>query len=178
MKSLNHFTLPIWGLKMGMHEFDFQVDSAFFQHFEHSEIAKGQFDVRLYFDKRPNMLVLTFDFEGHVEANCDRCLATIQLPVKGTEQLMVKFAEAEKEEADIWYITKAHSEINVAKAIYEFISLTVPMIKTYDCTDEKHAPCDEEMLQFLQPDPGEEDSSDDNSFNPFKDALKDFNQKN
>ena len=178
MKSLNHFTLPIWGLKMGMHEFDFQVDSEFFSHFEQNVIEQGEFNIKLYFDKRPDMFVLTFDFGGHVQTNCDRCLATINLPVKGSEQLMVKFADEEKEEGEIWYIARGRTELNVAKQVYEIIFLALPIIKTYDCQNDKQSPCDEEMLSYLQPNEAEEDSSEDDLSNPFKDAFKDFNQNN
>ena len=179
MKSLNHFTLPIWGLKMGMHEFDFQVDSEFFKHFEQTLIETGEFDVKLYFDKRSDMFVLTFDFEGHVQTNCDRCLATIKLPVKGNEQLIVKFADEEKQEDEIWYLPKGQTELNVAQQVYEIILLALPIIKIYDCENDEQAPCDEEMLSYLQPEKtAEENNSEADLSNPFKDALKDFNQNN
>ncbi|MFK7807524.1 MAG: DUF177 domain-containing protein [Saprospiraceae bacterium] len=174
MKTLHHFTLPILGLKMGVHQFDFQVDSEFFNNFDQSVIKQGEFDVRLYFDKRPDMIVLIFEFEGHVQTTCDRCLATIKLPVKGNNQLMVKYAEAESEEDEIWYIPSGTSELNVAKPVYEFITLSLPIIK--NCDDTEESSCDEEMLRYLQK-PSEEDEAsdeDDESPNPFRDALKDF----
>lgn len=177
MKSLNHFTLPILGLKMGMHQFDFQIDKEFFNHFDQSVIESGEFDVRLYFDKRPDMIVLVFEYEGFAQTNCDRCLATIQLPVKGNNQLLVKYAEEESEDDEIWYIPSGKSELNVAKPIYEFILLSLPIIKTYDCQSEEQPPCDEEMLRYLIPpeETKEEDTGEDDDLsNPFRDALKDF----
>ncbi len=190
MKTLNHFTLPIKGLKMGMHQFDFQVDSAFFSHFENSTIREGTFDVRLQFDKRADMFVLDFEFSGKVNTACDRCLANIHLPVNGTAQVMVKFAEAEQptsrpgssvdpmkagwEENDIWYISKNQHELNVAKHVYEFITLALPLIKTYDCHNDEHAPCDSEMLKYLNT---QTISQDESTSNPFVDALKNFKTK-
>ncbi len=178
MKSLNHFTLPIMGLKMGMHQFDFQVDKEFFNHFDQEVIEDGKFDIKLYFDKRPDMIVLVFEFEGAVQTNCDRCLATINLPVKGNNQLLVKYAEEESEDDEIWYIPSGKSELNVAKPIFEFIILNLPIIKTYDCQSEEQAPCDEEMLRYLQPsdekETDEESNEDNDLSNPFRDALKDF----
>lgn len=178
MKSLNHFTLPIMGLKMGVHQFDFQVDKEFFSQFDQKVIEDGKFDVKLYFDKRPDMIVLVFEFEGAVQTNCDRCLATINLPVKGNNQLLVKYAEEESEDDEIWYIPSGKSELNVAKPIFEFIILNLPIIKTYDCQSEEQAPCDEEMLRYLTPadeiDADKKSNEDDDLSNPFRDALKDF----
>ena len=175
MKSLNHFTLPILGLKVGLHQFDFQIDSSFFAHFEQQVIEKGDCQVRLYFDKRPDMMVLNFDWHGSVQTKCDRCLATIQLPINGNNQLMVKYAATEREEDEIWYIPSGKSEINLAKVIYEFVFLSLPIIKTYDCENDEQPPCDEEMLQYLLPENENEEDNDDDSSNPLWDALKDFN---
>jgi uncharacterized protein len=183
MKSLNHFTLPIMGLKLGMHQFDFQVDKEFFDHFDQTIFSDGVFKVRLYFDKRADMIVLVFDFEGTVQTTCDRCLADITLPVKGNNQLLVKYAEEESEEDEIWYIPQGKSELNVAKQVYEFILLALPIIKTYDCQKEAIPPCDNDMLRYLQTpdvvveeedDEENDEDEDDDLSNPFWDALKDF----
>ena len=82
MSVLKVFTIPLLGLKIGMHEFDFEVSSDFFAEFEGSPISEANFEVKLYLDKRPDeMLVLVFTFQGTTAAECDRCLRFDFLPV-------------------------------------------------------------------------------------------------
>jgi len=176
MKSLNHFSIPIQGLKDGMHQFDFQVDRAFFANFENSQIEDGDFNVKLYFDKRPDMYVMTFSFEGNIQTACDRCLVDIKLPLKGDNQLMVKFAETRSEEAEIIYIPRGLNELNVAKYVYEFITLAVPILKVYDCENDESPPCNEEMLDYL--DNNQQKQEDEDSSNPIWDTLKNLDNKN
>ena len=150
MSVLKVFTIPLLGLKTGMHEYDFEVKSDFFAEFEGSPISEANFEVKLFFDKCPDeMMVLIFTYQGTTTTECDRCLAEIQLPVKGEEQLVVKFADQAREEVEVVYLLKGTPEINVARYIYEFIILSLPIIKVYDCEDEDPLPCDEAMLDKL-----------------------------
>ncbi len=149
MSALNSFIIPLKGLKDGIHEFDFEVADWFFEEFPESPIKKGTFDVKLFFDKRPDMLVLTFDFKGRVHTDCDRCLAAIKLPVQGNQQLLFKYAGQEGEEGEVIYITRHTSLLNVARFLYEYICLALPLIKAYNCEEDPEQHCNEEMLNIL-----------------------------
>lgn len=170
METLNQFTIPLEGLKDGMHQFDFQIDKEFFKHFEQSPIQEGNFDLKLFFDKRPDLLVLTFDFKGSFSTNCDRCLEAIQLPMKNNEQLLVKYAETPSEEAEVVYIERGTQQLNVAKYAYEFICLSIPMIKVYDCEEDENPPCNQAILDQLY----KEEEIEEETKNPVWDALKDL----
>ncbi|MEL6866882.1 MAG: DUF177 domain-containing protein [Bacteroidota bacterium] len=167
MFELKEFSIPIKGLNEGMHEFDYQIDKSFFQHFEASPIEEAQFDLKLFFDKRPDMIVLTFDLKGTVKTECDRCLEELQLPISNAPQLLIKYAVQEKEDAEIVYIQRERDELNVTRYVYEFICLSMPMIKYHSDTEE----CDAQMLKYLDRD--EEQQAD----NPIWDELKNFDQK-
>ena len=93
MDALKEFIIPIEGLSEGVHQFDFQLDQDFFNHFKNDLIAEGQFDLKLYFDKRPDMIVLTFDFDGAFRTACDRCLEHINVPLRDRQQMMIKYAD-------------------------------------------------------------------------------------
>lgn len=171
MDALVQFNIPVSGLGDGVHSFDFQIDSSFFEHFEKSPIQEGQFTVKAYFDKRPDLYVLSFDISGSFKTTCDRCLEDLNLPIKSSESLMVKFDETEHEEADIVYIIQGAKNFNIAKYIYEFILLAIPMIKTHELAD---LDCDEEMTKFLEIEETEEPDASENSIWA---ALKDFKKK-
>ena len=93
MKRLVEFTLPIKGLKNGVHEYEFHIERTFFSEFEASPITEGGVDVHMVLDRHSDMLVFEFEIEGTVRAECDRCLAEIDLPIESFPQLLVKFSE-------------------------------------------------------------------------------------
>lgn len=150
MDALRHFSIPLAGLKNEIHEFNFQIESDFFKNFEESPIEDGNFEVKLTLDKRSDMLILVFDFKGSFKTECDRCLADINLPMEGKVDLIVKYADQAGEDAEVIYITRDTFEFNVAKYIYEFIILKMPLTNVYDCESEQENVCDLEMLKYLE----------------------------
>lgn len=176
MKAFREFSIPIKGLSIGLTEFDFKIDNQFFESFEESPIQEGKFDVKCYLDKRSDMLIFTFDFKGSFKTECDRCLANIDLPISENGDLIVKYAEQPEEDGEVVYIVRETSEFNVAKYIYEYICLSMPVTNIYDCEEEEETVCDLKMLAYL--DQKEDETEEENSSNPFKDAFKDFNKNN
>ena len=173
MDALQPYILPLKGLGAGNHTFTFVVDNDFFAAFPDSPVEKAAVQLELALDKRPNLLVLDFSFSGWVEEKCDRCLAQIQLPVEGENQLLVKFGEAEEDndDEDVVYIPAETSVWSVAQFAYEYILLGVPMIKM--CEDRSTSTdCDEEMLSYLE----NKNSEDEQAHNPLRDALKNWKQ--
>ena len=173
MNVLDQFSIPVMGLRNGLHEYNFQIEKDFFDAFEASFIKDGQVQVHFSIDKREDMYVLLFSLNGKVEVTCDRCLDLFELPIESSENLLVKFDEKEWEDADVVYIIKGTLELNVAKYIYEFIHLAVPMTKTHD---DAGGDCNPEMLKYLDGDDKEEETP--SVTNPFEDALKGFNFEN
>ena len=71
MKSLNQFSIPIEGLKEGVHHFNFEIDEAFFKNFENSPIQESNFEVKLSLDKRADMIIFDIDSAGSFRTACD-----------------------------------------------------------------------------------------------------------
>lgn len=173
MNPLVPFVIPIRGLFPGLHDYTFEIDASFFEQFENAPVQDGDVEVRLALNKQTDMYVLHFEFEGTVKTDCDRCLAPINLPIEGAERLLVKFSlEETSEEAEVIFIHPETPKLDVSKYVYEFISLAIPMIKTYDCQAEDERPCDDKMLGYLETQ-NEEEQPD----NPIWDALKKLKEK-
>ncbi len=171
MKALIPFSIPVSGLRDGLHQYDFTVDKAFLAAFPDTPVEEGDLRVHLDFHKRPAMFVLEFTVEGTVRAACDRCLENINLPVSGEHRIVVKFSEEERaDEAEVVYVAPTLEELDVSPYVYEFVVLSLPLVKVYECEDDENAPCNEEMLSYLEKsedtDPGEETP------NPIWDELK------
>ena len=169
------YTLPIKGLKDGMHHFTYEVDVAFFATFPDSTVKEANIQLEVQLDKRPNLMVFDFDFSGTVSTPCDRCLAAINLPIQGQNRLLVKFGEEEEEleDEDVVLIPRETSQWNIAQFVYEYLLLAVPLIKTYDCTAEEPVPCDLDTLDRLEG-KGDQQPTEASQDNPIWDALKDW----
>ncbi len=168
------FNLPILGLHQGIHEYEFRCDPAFFKLFEKSLVESGNFHVNLSLDKKIDMLVLDFGFTGAVAATCDRCLAPIQLPVEGGDQLILKYADGVSDDVDIIFIQKDRDHYNVAEYVHEIIELALPIINKYDCEAEKIRPCDFKVLEVLEA----RSAIENKEGNPLWDSLKNLNIDN
>ncbi len=176
MDALVQYSIPVKGLRNGTHEFNFYIDHTFFACFENTPVNDGNVEVKMIFDKRPGLFVLEFDLAGTVKTECDRCLAEIDLPIAGQQRLLVKFSEEkESEEADVIFVAPDLQQLNVAKYIYEYIVLAMPMIKVYNCREQDPPVCNEEMLRYLEQEGEEQDEA---THNPLWDELKKFQNKN
>ena len=174
MKALKQFSIPFSGLKLGKHQFDFEIDKSFFDAFEYSLVKDGALKVTLELDKQETMLILNFHILGTIQLNCDKCLAEFAQPIEIEERQIVKFAEDELESDDLEIIVlnRKESEIDVSEMIYEFINVSIPYINICEQaeTDQK---CDPEMIATLEKlASGNVEKEEEKSDDPRWEALK------
>ncbi len=175
MDSLKHFILPISGMNEGEHFYEFSIDQEFFEHFENTPLSNGNLKVNLLVDKRPSFISLSFDLNGTVKAECDRCTANIGLPIVNQYESVIKMRSensVSNSEEDVIYLSPFAEEFSVASLIYEIICLSVPMIKTVDCDNMDPRPCNTAVLEVLNRPVSNEESEENNV---FKEAFKDLN---
>ncbi|MDQ8003654.1 MAG: DUF177 domain-containing protein [Pedobacter sp.] len=173
MKALKQFSIPFTGLKLGKHNFDFEIDKSFFDAFEHSLVKDGALKATVELDKQETMLILGFHVEGTIKLNCDTCLSDFEQPIELNERQIVKFAEEvdedEPEDLEIIVLPRKETAIDVSELIYEFITVAVPFINK--CEQAGQA-CDEQMLNTLEKlSTGSEEQEEQNS-DPRWEALK------
>jgi uncharacterized metal-binding protein YceD (DUF177 family) len=174
LKPLKQFSIPFTGLKIGRHQFDFEVGNSFFDAFEYSLIKQGDLKVEVELDKQETMMILQFHIVGTILLDCDKCLSDFNYLLDIKERQIVKFAEDELESDDLEIIvlSRKESSIDVADLIYQFITVSVPYIKTCEQGGEEQQ-CDPEMIERLEsysagtPEPEEKNDSD-----PRWEALK------
>lgn len=178
MKRHNTFNIPFKNAKLGLHEYNFQVDHDFFQEYESKTIEKGQFDIKVLLDKKETMLDLEFQISGKIDVPCDRCLAEIDIPVEAVERIVVKFDDFGKEDTDeVIYIGTEETNLNVADLIYEFVSISIPFSNTIDCESNDYKYCDEKVLDYymaLEEESEEAKEPEKEEKSKIWDALKDI----
>ncbi len=177
LKTLKIYSIPFKGLKLGKHQFDFEITDAFFDEFEYSLVKKGNLSCKVDLEKQETMLLLDFRINGVVDRSCDRCLAGFPEPVDIQERQIVKFGEAEPGETDddIMFLARNDFELDLAELIYEYINLAMPL--TSVCADEGNLPfCDQEMLDKLKLFSGTEQDKENTDPDPRWNVLKNTKQ--
>ena len=173
MKALKQFSIPFTGLKLGKHNFEFEIDKSFFDEFEHSLVKDGKLKAEVELDRQETMLVLSFRIAGTIKLNCDTCLSDFDQPIELEERQIVKFVEAveedEIEDLEIIVLPRKETAIDVAELIYEFITVATPFINK--CEQAGKA-CDEQMLSTLEKLAAGNEEQEEKNDDPRWEALK------
>ena len=151
MNLMDQFRIQFGSLTNGEHEFEFEIDDKFFEHFENSVIQHGHVDVLVTVEKKDYMLVVDFTMEGTVGVQCDRCGENMDVELSGYNELTVKFGEEDLgEEDDVIIISPKENELNVAQFIYEYATLLVPMRNVHPDDENGVSTCNPEILRKLE----------------------------
>jgi uncharacterized metal-binding protein YceD (DUF177 family) len=128
VKKLNAYDIDVYGLKDKQYVYQFDSDNSFFEALEQDFISAGNCKTEVTIDKSSTMLLLNFSIKGTVTLACDRSLKLFDEPVEAHEKLILKFGDHHEELADnIELIRQDTIKINVARYIFEYIALALPM---------------------------------------------------
>lgn len=150
MKALKQFSIPFTGLKLGQHQFEFDIDRSFFEAFEHSLVKDGSLKAKVGLEKQETLLVLTFHVEGTIQLACDTCLSNFDQSIELNEREIVKFADELSEDVDdleIMVLPRKDTEIDISDLLYEYITVAVPFINK---CEQAGKTCDPQMLEALR----------------------------
>lgn len=147
MEPHSSFDIPLEALSDGTHRFTFHLDTPFFVAHEGALLDGGDVGAHLEVDKVRGHYTLHFGGAGGVDVECDRCLQPVRIPIDFDEEVVLKFGgTAIREEAEVIYLPVGTDELNVARVLYELVTLSVPIAHTHDDAGET---CDPEMTKFL-----------------------------
>jgi len=132
MKKLNEYLVPFVGLKLGKHQFEYQIDKTFFDYFEYDDFETANIQVDLVLEKKSLMLELHFDHKGTVHVPCDVTGEMFDLPVEGNTKVVVQFGEEfNNENEELLILPHGEHQIDVSQYIYEMIALSVPLKRVH-----------------------------------------------
>jgi uncharacterized protein len=165
----NAFHISFVGLKIGKHEFEFDVNNSFFETLPYSLIEKGDLKAWLTLEKKETMLLASFYVDGTVEMVCSRCNEPMQAEVEGGLDLIYKFGHESYDDENLIVISQDSYEIDVTQPIYELITVSLPSRPVHE-----EGECDEEMVKLLEKFQIKEKRDNDES-DPRWSALKNLN---
>ena len=132
MKQLNEFLIPFAGLKLGKHQFEYQINKAFFDSFDYDDFESATIKVSVVFEKKQTMLELNIKHNGTVYVPCDLTNEMFDLPIKGKGRLIVQFGEVYNDDNDeLLILPHGEHQINISQIIYEMIVLSIPLRRVH-----------------------------------------------
>ena len=123
-------------LPIGTHHFDFQLDNAFFESLEKSEILRGQVDCKATLNLREEDYQLNIAVHGTVFVVCDRCLDPMALEIDDEQEIF-----SEDEENDQMVNDKM---VNLQWLAYEIVSINIPIVHSHQAGE-----CNKQMELLL-----------------------------
>ena len=145
MCSLEQFKIDLKGLTAEVTTLDFDLDNAFFNALDETEVESGSLHVSLSIRKASGFFELLFHTVGTVDIVCDRCLDLMEQPIETDNRLMVKFGSTGSEDDDTVIVDENEGILDTSWFIYEFIALAIPI-------QHVHAPgkCNPAMTKALE----------------------------
>lgn len=175
---LKDYEISFFGLKEGLHRFDYKIDKQFFECFEYDEFLSADIDIELDFRKKSNMLELNFRGQGKAQVNCDVSFEPFDLPLSGALDLVVKFGEEYDDDNDeVLILPHGEHQMNVAQYIYEMMVLAVPSKKVHPGIEDGSLETDIlKRLNELSPNRERKTESTDPRWDDLKKLLIDKNK--
>lgn len=165
------YIIPFVGLKLGKHEFQYNITNAFFENYEYSIVKKGDVKITFELEKKETMLIGTFFIDGEVTVDCDRCGDELRTPIKDEYQLIYKFATEPEEDESLVVVYPEEFEIDIADSILEFISVSLPGRNIHP-EGECNAEMMKVMQEYLMVSEDESENEEDEDVDPRWSALK------
>lgn len=177
MRKLKDFTIPFVGLKVGKHQFEYEIDNEFFEHFEFDDFNSANLKVALLLEKKTTMMELTFKASGTVNVNCDLTNEPFDQPIDSELFIVVKFGEEYNDDnEELLILPFGDYQINVQQYIYELIVLAVPSKRVHPGVKDGSLQSEVlEKLEELSPKEKEEKKEEDIDprWNKLKNLLND-----
>lgn len=173
MRNLAAYTIPFVGLKLGKHQFEYDIDNEFFEHFEYDDLNSANVKIDLLLEKKTTMMELTFKASGSVNVNCDITNEPYDQPIDGSLFLVIKFGdEFNDENEDLLILPHGEFEVNIQQYIYELIVLSIPLKRVHPGVED--GTLDSEVLDKLEELSinNNENKNDEDEIDPRWDKLK------
>jgi uncharacterized metal-binding protein YceD (DUF177 family) len=172
MNNLKEYLIPFIGLKIGKHQFDYQLDNTFFSNFDYDEFNEASVKVSVVLEKKSTMLTLEIKHKGTVNVPCDVSGEEFDLAIKGKLNLIVKFGDTYNDEhEELLILPHGEFQVNVAQYIYESIVLSVPLRRIHPGVKDGSLKEVIEKLEALAPKENKE-SVQKNDIDPRWENLK------
>ncbi len=127
MKSISKHKIEFAGLKIGKHQFNFELNKEFFENFSFFDFNNINLCVVVDLTKKSTLLELNFHAKGSVNVNCDMTNEPFDMPFNKEDFLVVKFGqEYNDEDNEILVLPYGEHKVILDQYLYELVMLSLP----------------------------------------------------
>jgi uncharacterized metal-binding protein YceD (DUF177 family) len=165
------FVLAFAGLKEGIHHFDRDITTKFFDAFDYTEFSNAALKVHIELNKKATMLEVQFSVSGTITVGCDLTNEPFDLPISPTHELVVKFeSDFNNENEHLLVLPHGSHQVDVAQTLFETIVLAVPQKRIHPGI--KNGSLQSDLLDRLDDLSPSESTNEPEVTDPRWDALK------
>lgn len=156
MANKRAFEIAFVGLKLGVHEFNYELDDQFFVDRGAEDFANVVSKVKVSIEKNAGLMLLKFEVDGKADVSCDRCGNPLRIDLWDEFNVIVKLVDNPEEmnnteeDPDVFYILRTESHLDVSDWLYEFVLLSVPNQKVCGFDENAVSKCNPEVLDKLK----------------------------
>jgi len=148
VKELSKYNIDIYGLEDKQYDYEMESGDAFFEELEQDLIEHGHFKTNIVLNKSATMIQLHFHTVGSVTLVCDRSLEPFEHAIDSNDRIILKLGDHNEElTEEIEIINRNTSRINVARYLFDFVALSLPVKKIHPSLRT-----DEDEIDFLDED--------------------------
>ncbi len=155
MASKRAYEIAFVGLKQGEHEFNYILEDEFFLEKAAEDAKNMHATVKLLLEKNSGFMRLKFQTGGTAMVHCDRCGNELQINLWDEFNMVVKLIDnpevmnEQEEDADIFYIAKTESHLNISNWLYEFTMLSIPVQNVCGQDEDGNSLCNASVIEKL-----------------------------
>lgn len=138
------FHIDLTTLSLGVHEYVYTLDDAFFEGLDQDEILGGNCKASVVLTAKEHSFDLQLSIDGHVQAPCDRCLDPVDLTVEIDDELTAKLGQAPAEDDEILWVDPKYPVLDLDWLLYECVELSLPIVINHEAGH-----CNPEMEKIL-----------------------------
>ena len=148
MKSISIHKIEFAGLKVGKHQFSFELNKEFFENFSFFDFNNISLKVDIDLIKKSNLLELNFYAKGSVNVNCDMTNEPFDMPFDKEDFLVVKFGqEYNDEDNEILVLPFGEHKIILDQYLYELVILSLPRKRVHPGVED--GTLESEIIEIL-----------------------------
>ncbi len=152
MNYLEQYTIPVKGINEGVHNFEFDLNKKFFEHFEILDVKNADVKVKIELTYKNGNYTFKIKITGFVSLICDVCLDEYKQTINSYNVLYANENNNENADFDDDFIqiSDMSNKVNISEEIYEFIVLNIPLKHQHPLDDKGQRTCNPEMLERIE----------------------------
>lgn len=145
MDTMDSYKVDLKGMLGDAVSHHWLLKDNFFSAVDGPEISQGQLTVELRVKRTLEAFELTFEIDGIVKVECDRCLELMDQEIHTIQTITVKLGDEFDDDGEIIVIPESEGIIDLAWYIYEMVALEIPLRHVHQVGQ-----CNQEVMDRLE----------------------------